>query len=211
MCANGSRGSPTAHAASVRQVNDRPQQASGCSVANRAGHGFAASGRCCSHALATARARPPVNHVQVPGSWLPNTDSGQVAFTAARTATAATALASEEQQLHPRLPIAVEAPHQPRHQRGVDRQQDVERDLDREAPGHADALDDRLLAPALGEAPIHPPLLAEDARRVLRRRAARARAPRPSTRAGCAARGGGRRRSTRGESRPSSRARTNGR
>ena len=62
-------------------------------MANRAGHGFSVSGRCCSQALATANVSPPVNHVQVPGSWLPNTDSGQVAFTAARTATATTALA----------------------------------------------------------------------------------------------------------------------
>ena len=72
----------------------------------------------------------------------------------------------QQEQLQLRLPVPVARAQQPGHEPGVERQQHVERGLDGQAPGHADARDDRLLAPALQQPPVDPPLVAEDPRRV---------------------------------------------
>ena len=110
-------------------ANATPQHASGCSVQKRTGRGrVVAAAR--SQALVTARTRPPANHVHVPGSWLPNTDVGQIAFTAARDGDRGDRARHAADQLQPRLPVAVATAQQPRHERGVERQQHVERRLD---------------------------------------------------------------------------------
>ena len=189
--ANGSRSSPM-RPGGERQAHERETPAGRGSLGDEPHRPRAVRRAAAIQALVTASTRPPTNHVHVPQELVaehrrrpdrvhrrPRGDGGDRAR-------------RQQLQLQSRLPVAVAAAEQLRHEQRVDRQQDVERHLDAEAPGHADPGDDRLLAPALEQAEVDPPVVAEDVRRVGRRRGARARCTRPSTRAGSAARGGAR-------------------